>query len=74
LGILVYGGFGFRERLFRAMKASFRSHPRLMLSYPPIADFSVDPMLGVSRDGNVFPGPLVPFGMIKPGPDMVPSV
>ncbi len=34
---------------------------------------SVDPLLGVSGGGNVFPGPVVPFGMIKPGPDMVPS-
>jgi predicted alpha-1,2-mannosidase len=32
----------------------------------------VDPMLGVSGGGNVFPGPTVPFGMIKPGPDMAP--
>jgi predicted alpha-1,2-mannosidase len=31
----------------------------------------VDPLLGVSGGGNVFPGPLEPFGMIKPGPDMV---
>jgi predicted alpha-1,2-mannosidase len=30
----------------------------------------VDPFLGVSGGGNVFPGPVVPFGMIKPGPDM----
>ncbi|MDR3792434.1 MAG: GH92 family glycosyl hydrolase [Terracidiphilus sp.] len=30
----------------------------------------VDPMLGVAGGGNVFPGPVVPFGMIKPGPDM----
>jgi len=33
----------------------------------------VDPLLGVSGGGNVFPGPAVPFGMIKPGPDMVSS-
>ena len=32
----------------------------------------VDPLLGVSGGGNVFPGPAVPFGLIKPGPDMVP--
>jgi predicted alpha-1,2-mannosidase len=32
---------------------------------------SVDPFLGASGEGNVFPGPSVPFGMIKPGPDMV---
>lgn len=30
----------------------------------------VDPLLGVDGGGNVFPGPAVPFGMIKPGPDM----
>ncbi len=30
----------------------------------------VDPFLGASGGGNVFPGPVVPFGMIKPGPDM----
>jgi predicted alpha-1,2-mannosidase len=34
---------------------------------------SVDPFLGASGGGNVFPGPAVPFGMIKPGPDMVAS-
>src|ERR1035437_9485192 len=32
---------------------------------------SVDPLLGVAGGGNVFPGPVLPFGMIKPGPDMV---
>lgn len=31
----------------------------------------VDPLLGASGGGNVFPGPTMPFGMIKPGPDMV---
>jgi predicted alpha-1,2-mannosidase len=30
----------------------------------------VDPMLGVDGSGNTFPGPSMPFGMIKPGPDM----
>jgi len=30
----------------------------------------VDPLLGAAGGGNVFPGPVVPFGMIKPGPDM----
>jgi predicted alpha-1,2-mannosidase len=30
----------------------------------------VDPLLGVAGGGNVFPGPVIPFGMIKPGPDM----
>ena len=30
----------------------------------------IDPMLGVDAGGNVFPGPSLPFGMIKPGPDM----
>jgi predicted alpha-1,2-mannosidase len=30
----------------------------------------VDPFLGASGGGNVFVGPAVPFGMIKPGPDV----
>jgi predicted alpha-1,2-mannosidase len=30
----------------------------------------VDPMLGVDGGGNTFPGPALPFGMIRPGPDM----
>jgi predicted alpha-1,2-mannosidase len=30
----------------------------------------IDPLLGVAGGGNVFPGPVVPYGMIKPGPDM----
>jgi predicted alpha-1,2-mannosidase len=30
----------------------------------------VDPSLGVDKGGNTFPGPTLPFGMAKPGPDM----
>jgi predicted alpha-1,2-mannosidase len=30
----------------------------------------VDPLLGNDGGGNTFPGPSLPFGMIKPGPDM----
>lgn len=33
----------------------------------------IDPLLGASGGGNVFPGAVVPFGMIKPGPDMAAS-
>jgi len=29
----------------------------------------VDPMIGTEGGGNVFPGPCVPFGMVKAGPD-----
>ena len=29
----------------------------------------VDPFIGVDGGGNVFPGPCVPFGMVKVGPD-----
>ena len=29
----------------------------------------VDPFIGVEGGGNVFPGPCVPFGMVKVGPD-----
>jgi predicted alpha-1,2-mannosidase len=34
---------------------------------------NIDPLLGVAGGGNVFPGPVLPFGMIKPGPDMAAS-
>ena len=30
----------------------------------------IDPLLGTDGGGNTFPGPSLPFGMIKPGPDM----
>lgn len=30
----------------------------------------IDPMLGTAGGGNTFPGPVVPYGMMKPGPDM----
>jgi predicted alpha-1,2-mannosidase len=37
---------------------------------PAQAASSIDPMLGVDGGGNTFPGPSLPFGMIKPGPDV----
>ena len=33
----------------------------------------IDPFMGTEGGGNVFPGPSLPFGMIKPGPDMGPN-
>lgn len=30
----------------------------------------VDPFLGIAGGGNTIPGPSLPFGMIKPGPDV----
>jgi len=33
----------------------------------------IDPFMGTEGGGNVFPGPSLPFGMIKPGPDMAPN-
>lgn len=30
----------------------------------------IDPFLGTEGGGHVFPGPSLPFGMIKPGPDV----
>lgn len=30
----------------------------------------IDPFLGTDGGGNTFPGPSLPFGMIKPGPDV----
>ncbi len=51
-----------------AIVASF-----FLLAVPARAQFAqhVDPLLGVAGGGNVFSGPVIPFGMIKPGPDMV---
>jgi predicted alpha-1,2-mannosidase len=46
--------------------------PFFLLSYPALSQNArhVDPFLGADGGGNVFPGPVMPFGMIKPGPDM----
>ena len=45
----------------------------ISLALPATSQFArhVDPFLGADAGGNVFPGPVLPFGMIKPGPDMV---
>jgi len=49
----------------------------LILSVGPIsyAQYArlVDPFLGTMGGGNVIPGPAAPFGMIRPGPDMMPE-
>jgi predicted alpha-1,2-mannosidase len=34
------------------------------------AALKVDPFLGIEGGGNTIPGPSMPFGMIKPGPDV----
>ena len=31
---------------------------------------SIDPFIAADSGGNVFVGPTLPFGMVKPGPDM----
>ncbi len=52
---------------------AFFSLPVLFLPWVSVHAQSaklVDPFLGASGGGNVFPGPVVPFGEIKPGPDM----
>jgi predicted alpha-1,2-mannosidase len=44
----------------------------LLLALPPAAGASireVDPYIGVDGGGNVAPGPSVPFGFARPGPD-----
>jgi predicted alpha-1,2-mannosidase len=43
----------------------------LVLTAPLFAQVSryVDPFLGTDGGGNTIPGPSMPFGMIKPGPD-----
>ena len=57
------------KALFRILAASL---PVLFLVPPCNSQFvrHVDPFLGADGGGNVFPGPSMPFGMIKPGPDM----
>lgn len=44
--------------------------PKQHAQFPAQRARYIDPLLGASGGGNVFPGPAVPFGMIKPGPDM----
>lgn len=44
------------------------STPVVALSKQPI-DY-VDPFIGTDGTGHVFPGAVVPFGMVAPGPDM----
>jgi predicted alpha-1,2-mannosidase len=39
------------------------------VAYAQVTD-DVDPFLGIDGGGNTIPGPSLPFGMIKPGPDM----
>jgi predicted alpha-1,2-mannosidase len=53
-------------------RLAFALAPFLLLSYPALSQDArnVDPFLGADGGGNVFPGPALPFGMIKPGPDM----
>jgi predicted alpha-1,2-mannosidase len=53
-------------------RLAFALAPFFLLSYPALSQDArhVDPFLGADGGGNVFPGPSLPFGMIKPGPDM----
>ncbi len=44
--------------------------PAVRGQHAPDHAADIDPLLGVAGGGNVFPGPVEPFGMIKPGPDM----
>ena len=42
-----------------------------MAQQPPAAPgSSVDPFIGTEAEGDVTPGPSLPFGMVKPGPDV----
>jgi predicted alpha-1,2-mannosidase len=43
-----------------------------IIAYPQVTK-DVDPFLGIDGGGNTIPGPSLPFGMIKPGPDMGPN-
>jgi predicted alpha-1,2-mannosidase len=35
---------------------------------PPLSDY-IRPFVGTQGEGNIYPGPTAPFGMIQPGPD-----
>ncbi|MBN2578277.1 MAG: GH92 family glycosyl hydrolase [Pirellulales bacterium] len=35
---------------------------------PPLSDY-IRPLVGTQGEGNTYPGPTAPFGMIQPGPD-----
>jgi predicted alpha-1,2-mannosidase len=67
------GTFGTQREIFPRIGLALLS----ILLIAPLAHsqfaHSVDPFLGAAGGGNVFPGPAVPFGMIKPGPDMTVS-
>lgn len=57
------------------VKTALRFAPLLALLLLPLRTNAqharfVDPFLGAAGGGNVFPGPVLPFGEIKPGPDM----
>jgi predicted alpha-1,2-mannosidase len=56
-------------RFLRALAFCFLVFSVGVLAHAQFAQ-AVDPFLGASGGGNVFPGSVVPFGMIKPGPDM----
>ena len=57
-------------RLLFALVPVFLFAPGLRGQHAADPAANIDPLLGVAGGGNVFPGPVVPFGMIKPGPDM----
>lgn len=60
------------HRIFRAIAFCLPVLSFGVLAHAQFAQ-AVDPFLGASGGGNVFPGPVLPFGMIKPGPDMAAS-
>jgi predicted alpha-1,2-mannosidase len=35
---------------------------------PPLSDY-IRPLVGTQGEGNTYPGPTTPFGMVQPGPD-----
>lgn len=57
---LVFWMFGFATLILVTPVEALEKHP---LNY-------VDPFIGTDGTGHVFPGAVVPFGMVAPGPDM----
>ena len=43
---------------------------RAQVAKKPVGDY-VDPFIGTVKQGSVVVGPSLPFGMVKPGPDLL---
>ncbi len=66
-----HGGPGFTSpENLRLIEAFFVKHLREGTNgkTPPLSDY-IRPLVGTQGEGNTYPGPTAPFGMVQPGPD-----